>query len=218
MSSTNKTKNYELSQFISTDKPTWLVDYNTDMNRIDLGIKGVSDTANTNASNINLLTGRMTSAENNIVNLQASSSQHGSDITDLKAKDIIIENNIATIETNVSSLKNKAIAQTANTQLLLDGETDVLQMNISEDGIYMCSATLQINQITGGRIGGSISKTGGIDRDNETLMYIGTQVNSNLYVNVSGLMNCSNGDVLHLVGFGERANLSRAIMKIVKVN
>ena len=46
MSSTNKTTNYQLSQFISTDKPTWLVDYNTDMNRIDLGIKGVSDVAN----------------------------------------------------------------------------------------------------------------------------------------------------------------------------
>ena len=55
MSSTNKTTNYELSQFISTDKPTWLVDYNTDMNKIDLAIKGVSDVAGANASNINLL-------------------------------------------------------------------------------------------------------------------------------------------------------------------
>ena len=98
MSSTNKTTNYELSQFISTDKPTWLVDYNTDMNKIDLAIKGVSDVANTNTNNITLLTGRMTSAENNIVNLQASSSQQGSDITDLKAQDIVTNNRLTSLE------------------------------------------------------------------------------------------------------------------------
>lgn len=98
MSSTNKTTNYELSQFISTDKPTWLVDYNTDMNKIDLAIKGVSDVANTNTNNITLLTGRMTSAEGNIVNLQASTTQQGSDITDLKAQDIITNNRLTTLE------------------------------------------------------------------------------------------------------------------------
>ena len=35
MASTNKTKNFNLSQFIQTDKPTFLGDYNTDMNKID---------------------------------------------------------------------------------------------------------------------------------------------------------------------------------------
>ena len=36
MSSTNKTTNYELSQFLGTDKPAWLSDYNTDMSKIDV--------------------------------------------------------------------------------------------------------------------------------------------------------------------------------------
>lgn len=45
MASTNKTPNYELSQFIGTDKPAWLADYNSDMNKIDLGIKDASTTA-----------------------------------------------------------------------------------------------------------------------------------------------------------------------------
>ena len=35
MASTNKTNNFNLSQFIETDKPTFLGDYNTDMNKID---------------------------------------------------------------------------------------------------------------------------------------------------------------------------------------
>lgn len=104
MSSTNKTTNYQLSQFISTDKPTWLVDYNTDMSKIDLAIKGVSDVANTGTSDINLLNGRMTSAENNIVNLQASSTQHGTDITDLKASDIVIRQELSSTVKSVNGI------------------------------------------------------------------------------------------------------------------
>lgn len=45
MSSTNKTANYNLSQFIGTDKPAWLTDYNSDMSKIDAGIDAAKDTA-----------------------------------------------------------------------------------------------------------------------------------------------------------------------------
>ena len=38
MSSTNKTTNYELSQYIGTDKPTYLGDYNSDMSKIDTAV------------------------------------------------------------------------------------------------------------------------------------------------------------------------------------
>ena len=40
MPSTNKTPNYNLSQFIDSDKPSWRGDYNADMSKIDAGIKG----------------------------------------------------------------------------------------------------------------------------------------------------------------------------------
>lgn len=40
MSSTNKTPNYNLSQFIDSDKPSWRGDYNSDMSKIDTSIKG----------------------------------------------------------------------------------------------------------------------------------------------------------------------------------
>lgn len=54
MASTNKTVTLQLSQFTSTDKPSWLTDYNDDMEKIDTfaaGVDGdvrqaVSDAAN----------------------------------------------------------------------------------------------------------------------------------------------------------------------------
>lgn len=54
MGATNTTTNYSLSQFISTDKPAWLQDYNGDMLKIDTAIKSVdtaAQTAQTTANN-----------------------------------------------------------------------------------------------------------------------------------------------------------------------
>lgn len=45
MASTNKTTHYELSQFLGTDKPAWLSDYNSDMTKIDAGVYSASSTA-----------------------------------------------------------------------------------------------------------------------------------------------------------------------------
>ena len=45
MSSTNKTANYDLSQFLGTDKPAWLTDYNSDMSKIDAGVHTAQTTA-----------------------------------------------------------------------------------------------------------------------------------------------------------------------------
>lgn len=74
MSSTNKTTNYNLSQFIGTDKPAWLADYNQDMSKIDTQMKANDDTATgadgkatTNATNIGDLTYLSTTAKNNLV-------------------------------------------------------------------------------------------------------------------------------------------------------
>lgn len=74
MSSTNKTTNYELSQFIGSDKPAWLADYNNDMSKIDAGIKASADAASvadgkavTNATSIGTLANLNTTAKTDIV-------------------------------------------------------------------------------------------------------------------------------------------------------
>lgn len=45
MGHTNETTNYELTQFLGTDKPAWLVDYNGDNLKIDAAMKAISDVA-----------------------------------------------------------------------------------------------------------------------------------------------------------------------------
>lgn len=74
MSSTNKTTNYELSQFIGTDKPAWLTDYNADMSKIDTAVHSVSSTAtgadgkaDANATSIGTLSNLTTTAKTNLV-------------------------------------------------------------------------------------------------------------------------------------------------------
>lgn len=84
MGSTNKTTNYELSQFVGTDKPSWLSDYNNDMSKIDTAIKARSveagaaqTTADTANGKADALDTRMGTAENNITALQnASTTDH----------------------------------------------------------------------------------------------------------------------------------------------
>lgn len=89
MSSTNKTTNYNLSQFIGSDKPAWLVDYNGDMSAIDTQMKANADAAaaaqttantaygkaDTNASAISTLDSQINGASGvaaDVVSLQGS--------------------------------------------------------------------------------------------------------------------------------------------------
>lgn len=75
MSSTNKTTNYELSQFVGSDKPAWLSDYNQDMTKIDAGIHSAKSTADgadgkadSNATAIGDITELTTTNKTNVVN------------------------------------------------------------------------------------------------------------------------------------------------------
>lgn len=43
MTATKHTENYNLSQFVGTDRPTWLGDYNGDMTKIDAQLKRNAD-------------------------------------------------------------------------------------------------------------------------------------------------------------------------------
>lgn len=52
MTATNHTKNYNLSQFAGTDRPTWLGDYNGDMAKIDAQLKKNADAIASNAGGL----------------------------------------------------------------------------------------------------------------------------------------------------------------------
>lgn len=72
MSSTNKTANYELSQFVGTDIPSILGDYNGDMRKIDAAIGEVASSAGSSASAVSALSGRVTTVENNVQTLEGA--------------------------------------------------------------------------------------------------------------------------------------------------
>lgn len=74
MASTNKTTNYNLSQFVGSDKPAWLSDYNQDMSKIDTAIKAAADSAtgadgkaDANATSIGTLANLTTESKTNLV-------------------------------------------------------------------------------------------------------------------------------------------------------
>lgn len=67
MSATNHTTNLELSQYIGTDKPTYLVDYNQDMQKIDTGVGSVSAKAGVNETNIGTLANLTTTEKSSLV-------------------------------------------------------------------------------------------------------------------------------------------------------
>lgn len=74
MSSTNKTSNYNLSQFLGSDKPAWLSDYNQDMTKIDTQMKANADAAtgadgkaDANATAIGTLANLNTTAKTDLV-------------------------------------------------------------------------------------------------------------------------------------------------------
>lgn len=69
MGATNNTTYYNLSQFVGTDKPAWLQDYNGDMNKIDAGIhqaKAAADAAQGDATQALTDSGNNTTAIGNL--------------------------------------------------------------------------------------------------------------------------------------------------------
>lgn len=90
MSSTNKTNYYDLSQYIGTDKPTYLGDYNSDMSKIDGSIHQVQETA--------------TTANQTAGSAEAKATLANQSIESLKGR-------VGVVEGNVSNLKEKDTAQ-----------------------------------------------------------------------------------------------------------
>ena len=103
MASTNKTTNYELSQYIGTDKPTYLTDYNQDMSKIDAGIHAAKSEADTNADSIGTLSSLTTTAKTNLV---AAINEVDADVATNTNNIATNTSNIATNTTHIGTLTN----------------------------------------------------------------------------------------------------------------
>lgn len=96
MASTNKTTYYNLSQYTANDKPTYLVDYNTDMSNIDAGIHEVDVKAGQSITNIGTLSDLTTTEKGTIVGA----------INEVKASTVANATNVANNTTDIGTLAN----------------------------------------------------------------------------------------------------------------
>ena len=96
MSSTNKTANLELSQYVGSDKPTYLVDYNGDMAKIDAGYAAVKSEADATDLAVSGLT-------STVSGLSSTVSDQGSAITGLRTD---TDTNTGSINTITSLIGN----------------------------------------------------------------------------------------------------------------
>lgn len=122
MSSTNKTANYELSQFVGTDIPSILGDYNGDMRKIDAAIGEVASSAGSSASSVSSLAGRVTNCENNITTLNGAL-----EVTNQRS--VQNQSAISTLNGSVSGIEGKIPAEASSENQLvtaddLDGVSD----------------------------------------------------------------------------------------------
>lgn len=106
---TNSTQNYNLPQFIGSDKPTWLGDVNTAMSTIDTAI-------GTNTSNISSLGTRVTSTE-------GIASQASTDVASLRGTVNTLSDDVTTVTTTANNAQSTATSA-LNTANSANGKAD----------------------------------------------------------------------------------------------
>lgn len=148
MAHTNSTANYELSQFLGTDKPAWLVDYNGDMLKIDTALKANADAEAASAENIQELqdaigaeglTGRITDIENDIGDIKTEIG-----VVPLPTTAQSLTGAISELK-GVNDDQNTAIGQNATNIAQVGGAIDgVAQLAYTIANVYDSTATYAV--------------------------------------------------------------------------
>lgn len=131
MTATNHTKNYNLSQFAGTDRPTWLGDYNGDMAKIDARLKKNADDIAASAA------GRLTTVAHtaDLTGNGTAESPLGVAATIAKKTDIPDVSNLATTSALTSGLAGKVNKTASQPGTLGLTATELDSMYKDADGI-----------------------------------------------------------------------------------
>lgn len=132
---TNATTNYELPQFIGTDKPTWLGDFNEAMSAIDAGM-------HENASDIASMASDVTTAT-------STASQASQDVTTLTGTVNTLSSTVSSVQTtanNAQSTANSAL-NVANSKI---GASDLLDLVYPVGSIYLSVGSTAPSTLFGG--------------------------------------------------------------------
>lgn len=138
MASTNKTTHYELSQYVGTDKPTYLTDYNQDMSRIDAGIYGAKSLADVNETAIGDLTNLTTTAKTNLVSaINELDGEVATNTGNISTNTTNIDANttaIGTLSNLTTSAKNNLVSAINEVDANSDSNTTAIGTNTSAIG------------------------------------------------------------------------------------
>ena len=156
MSATNLTKNLKLPQFVASDKPSWLGDYNGSMLKIDDGygkmagdISKANDTASSAKSQSDANTQTLTNVNSELEN-------QGNRITALEAGGGTeqLEQRVNTLSTDVESLQTRAdtfeeeIAQNGTNITAVKGRVDTLEPNVKANADNITSLNTTMDGLT----------------------------------------------------------------------
>ena len=137
MSSTNKTTNYNLSQFVGTDVPSYLGDYNSDMSKID---KAIGDVANSQGS-----------VEQSVVGLT-------SDVQGLSTQVSGVSTSVQQLQTSVAQVDSGyKQADTALSQRITANANNIQTNTTAIESINTTIGTEDISEIGDGTIKSAIS-------------------------------------------------------------
>lgn len=101
MASTNKTANYELSQYIGADIPNPLTDYNSDMEKIDTALAGIATVAGEAKEGGDTANAIIGSGE-----LETEAQTLIGAVNELKGEDDGLKSRVGTVETGLNSVNN----------------------------------------------------------------------------------------------------------------
>ena len=133
-SSTNKTTHYNLSQYVSSDKPTYLVDYNDDMSAIDTAIynaKTQADLGVTNASTAQTTAeNAQTTANTAVTNASSAQTDANTAIANVgtlaNLETAAKTSSVAAINEVVGNVGNKAALETTDKTSIVNAINEVI--------------------------------------------------------------------------------------------
>lgn len=107
MSHTNSTTNYNLPQFVGSDKPAWLGDINPAMSAIDTAIKNASDSATTADGKATTAQGAVDTLDATVGTLSSTIETQGTQINTNTGSINNINSNITSLQSEITALFNK---------------------------------------------------------------------------------------------------------------
>lgn len=161
MAHTNNTENYNLPQWIGSDKPTFLGDFNTAFAGIDTQMKANADgivvaddkaenattLANDAQSDVDALTTRVTTAEGNISANSDRISVHDTDLSNIAASITTINTTLNNKQNTITGAASTVTSNnlTASRVLVSDSDGKISNSSISETKVgYLSNVTSDI--------------------------------------------------------------------------